>query len=50
MNSKKDKVKNQRYFQKEWLKETVFKDWLHKDMKDKAKAHSVVCHKTFQLI
>ena len=49
MNSKKDKVKNQRYFQEGWLNDPVFKDWLRKDSKDKAKARTAVCHKTFEL-
>ena len=49
MNSKKDKVKNQRYFQEGWLNDPVFKDWLRKGSKDKAKARTAVCHKTFEL-
>ena len=49
MNSKKYKVKNQRYFQEVWLNEPVFKDWLRKDSKDKTKARCVICHRTFEL-
>ena len=49
MNSKKDKVKNQRYFQEGWLNDPVFKDRLRKDSKDKAKARTAVYHKTFEL-
>ena len=49
MNSKKDKVKNPRYFQEGWLNDPVFKDRLRKDSKDKAKARTAVYHKTFEL-
>ena len=49
MNNKKDKVKNQRYFQEDWLNDPAFKDWLRKDSKNKAKARCVVCHETFEL-